>query len=241
MTRRAWIGVDPGSTGGAIVLLDFTGKNVQRWWVYTQLGSGQLRVRSSHVWYILGPSHDGIVEGTEVERTFSSVHEFAAQLKSQLYNLGERENRGVEYHLALEGLFVPRTKQAFNPTNVLKLSESCGELLGPLRAACAPWEPPAWAPLLPVERGVFRPLARHWRPVSGIESRTPQAEAEAQAITLSRHLLRWCGRDTEELTKAERGAVHEAALIARAGHVADHQTDRVPLDELRRRMNNKRR
>lgn len=218
-----WLGIDPGRNSGAVVLVSPTQRtrgrarelgNVSRWWVYSRMrrSTGEvLRVRSSHSEEFEQPNLPTLATGLLIELR----HLRATSHKGQLF-------------ASCEGLFIPRMqkpkpgergKYQFDPTNVLHLAESVGHLLGPLLSEVEPFQAPSWAPVAPVTDGVFRPLARHWRPAHGIPARTPQAEAEAMAVRVSQRVLTWpAPARLAELTKGELGAVHEAALIGMAGH-----------------------
>lgn len=111
------------------------------------------------------------------------------------------------YQTVVEGLFVPRRDGTLKVHEMLTLAESAGEI----RAAfCG-----CTAPAIPI----LRPRATTWRPmVAGIPACTPRAKAEAQAITKAKAYFKWVGGwPGSKLTKAERGALAEAAWIARYG------------------------
>ena len=112
-----------------------------------------------------------------------------------------------ERQLCIEGLYIPARDGSQKIQEILTLAESVGEVRAALYVHTGPCS------------AILRPLAREWRPtVAGIPARTPKAKAEAQAITKAQAYFKWRGGwPGAKLTKAERGALAEAAWIARYG------------------------
>lgn len=190
------LGVDPGATGGA-VLLDRTGTRALAAWRWRPS-----RSRKTSDLYLQTVVGGQLLEGTSradgIERV-SGQHEVGQALA--------RVALLEPYLLCLEGLFVPRPRQG-QPTgkhlgqvrSVLTLAESTGELAGPLRQGATK---------------VLRPTAAQWRhAVLGLHTRTSSDHAEEVALRAMR------GRpplvaDLGELVGDPH--VAEAACIARWG------------------------
>lgn len=107
---------------------------------------------------------------------------------------------------ALERLFVPRPRRGqrpVNPQSVIPLAEARGELIGGLRM-----------------RPTHEPLATDWRwRQLSLPNRTRHDAAEQAAINCARHAFTWPKASAPQ-TKAEKGALAEAAFIARDGWVS---------------------
>lgn len=114
-----------------------------------------------------------------------------------------------QHQLVIEGLFVGRRDGSLRVQDALVLAESVGEFRAGL----------GWTGGLPE----LRPLASVWRKqVLGLKARTKKDRAEAYAVEWAPKLFDWstCPWDAHDLTKAERGALAEAACMARWGVTA---------------------
>lgn len=195
------LGIDPGVSGGA-ALLD--GDRVVAWWAWTEMKRRKDKRPLPSAWRL---------------RASASVHEELDSVWSAAYSvvcearhlwlggpvlLPASPQELPPFRVAIEGLFVGRRNGALRVQDVLRLAETVGEIRAAVLQRLG---------TVPIER----PGSRDWRPAAGIPAHTKRAEAEAQAILVAMAELHW--PDTHAtLTKAERGAVCEAALIARYLH-----------------------
>lgn len=183
------LGVDPGRTSGAAVLLDADGRTVLAWWTWCLL-----RRKGGDAWRVTrkAPGEDLMVDA------LWEVGRLVAIDVSRCLGEGDPV-------LVVEGLFVPRARRGgrpVNPQDVVPLAEATGELIGGLRMTPA-----------------YRPLATEWRGLTlGLMARTPAADAEAYARKTAAAAFDW-PKGTGPATEAERGALAEAAFIARYGWV----------------------
>jgi hypothetical protein len=179
------LGVDPGRSSGAAVLLASDGKRVENWWTWKLM-----KRKSGEVWRVMAL-------GLKPEAAFEA--DAMWQVGQFISNCVYRAV-GPEPALILEGLFVPWQKKGRkrqSPQSVIPLAEATGELVGGLRMT----------PRL-------RPLANLWRAeVLSLPARTPAAEAEQAAQAYARVAFDWPDGEGPP-TEAERGALAEAACIA---------------------------
>lgn len=185
------LGVDPGSRSGAAVLLAADGQRVLAWWVWVWMDRRRpmYRVRDH-----LGGTGLG-AKVTERRR----VWEIAVHIEGMLYDY-------ARVQVVIEGLFVARRDGTLKVQDVIALAESVGELRAGL----------GWTGGLPE----LRPLSREWRKqVLGLSPRTPRKKAEAHAVAWAPRLFDWSAAPwgAHKLTKEERGAIAEAACMARYG------------------------
>ena len=153
------LGVDPGSKAAGVVLLAPDGRQILGAWSLVH------RKRKRPVWAMRASSPDGLYE---TERR--TLHECA-------WLIWQFAARRGFYHLAIEGLFVPRKVRTSrgkviptDPQSVLPLAEAAGELRGPLSIS-------------PRVGTILRPPASEWRPgVLGIPPRTGADQAEQIAV-----------------------------------------------------------
>ena len=104
---------------------------------------------------------------------------------------------------SVEGLFIGRRDGSIKLNDQIKLAESAGMLLALLDQRIT---------------YLYRPFSRDWRPrQAGIPAKTKKGPAEQMAVDRA---LAYLGlQATETLTKAEVGAVAEAAWMAQYAHV----------------------
>lgn len=184
-SRYIVISSDPGESSGAIIRLFGDGKSIHGWWVWTKM------------------TRKGTLPVFRLKNWTGDVAEFD-RLPMLLEVVRSECTKDDEwYYLAIEGLFVPGRHQPMQVQGLLTLAESAGAI-----------------------KCVFsdryvgeceRPLAREWRPrTAGIPQNTKKQEAEAKAIQYAEVLFSWPGGSRDDiLTKAEKGAVCEAAFIGR--------------------------
>ena len=195
------IGADPGKWSGAIVAL--CGRRVVVWWVYTWLTDRETKPDAYRVRWAVPVPVMSPVASNEVP----SMNAVA----NRVVRWWERQDPRPEVErLCVEGLFVPTWKpdDAKRQQAQITTSHFAGELLGPMRRMYVA-EP-------------MRPTANTWRPaVAGIKSNASASKAEACAIRVAEPMFDWPGGGLAgyQITKAERGALAEAALIARYGLV----------------------
>jgi len=104
------------------------------------------------------------------------------------------------WDLVLEGTYVARPGQNVSIDSIRKLERSRGQILAGLGYG--------W-------RTFYEPKANQWRPaVASIPANTDRKTAEALAIRYAAALFVW-PYAVREATKKERGAVAEAACMAR--------------------------
>lgn len=191
------LGVDPGSRSGAAVLLHADGRRVLAWWVWLKMDRliPCYRVRLVHgvaggIWK---------AESHELDRLWKAADRID---EAVYYITGCQRNT----QLVIEGLFVGRRDGSLRVQDALVLAEGVGEFRAGL----------GWTGGLPE----LRPLASVWRKqVLGLKARTKKDQAEAYAVEWAPKLFDWsaCPWDAHDLTKAERGALAEAACMARWG------------------------
>jgi len=190
---RSILGVDPGRSNGAAVLL--TAHNeVAAWWTWCLMAR-----KDGPVWRV----SQGLTGDCD---NVAAMWEVGDLISGQLIYDG-MTNQPIA-KLSLEGLFVPRLRRGkpVNPQSVIPLAEAAGELVGGLRMTPA-----------------HRPLATEWRSRQlGLRRGTSADAAEAAAVRMAPHAFTWpkdAGIEAAP-TKAERGALAEAAYIARDGWVS---------------------
>jgi hypothetical protein len=191
----AILGIDPGHLNGAAVLL--TGeRTVAAWWTWKRLDR-----KGGPVWRVTAARD---VEGAEPREAMWQVgHAIGTWLM-----LLDPHRPMYQPTLVLEGLFVPRPRRGqrpVNPQSVIPLAEATGELIGGLRMTPA-----------------LRPKATDWRwDQLRLPNRTPADAAEAAAVKLAPHFFDWPegAEPVTTPTKAELGALCEAAWISRYGWV----------------------
>ena len=198
------LGVDPGSANGALVLLQ--GDRVEAWWTYARMSrKGGDVYRVTHLLPTYGTNFVVQREPSSVWMVGELVHRMIVR------DLGLAEWPGP-VTLCLEGLFAPRRKKGrpISPQMIVPLAESAGELIGGLRMT------PAW-----------RPLATEWRHlILGLPAKAKARDAEAYAITVATQIFQWPEQGRAP-TIAERGALAEAACIARYGVVQMQEARRA--------------
>ncbi|MEE8374611.1 MAG: hypothetical protein V3R87_12960 [Dehalococcoidia bacterium] len=197
MSDGGTLGIDPGMNSGAVVWLEADRKTVRMWWVWLKM---KPRKDGRIVWRLktLAGDMDCACLG-EVLHTIRHAID--------IDQFGTDAALGFAA-LSIEGLFVADRKPSKkNPLagalavqSVLMTAESVGEIRHALRG------------LSSVEH---RPTSSTWRPqAAGIPARTDAAIAEALAIQYARALFTW-PMHGQKLTKAEKGAIAEAAFIGK--------------------------
>lgn len=149
---------------------------------------------------------DWLVWWTQGEMRFRGAYGFgsATGLSSNV-RLWAQSGGHAGYRLAVEGLRAYPGKS--NHQAMLKLAYAAGEVSGVLRPGS--------------EGELMRPLSTTWRPmVLGLPQRCKAADAEAYAVKMAPGLFTWTARWPEDLRKDARGALAEAACIARWGTLA---------------------
>lgn len=195
------LGVDPGRGSGAAVLLSAHGE-VRAWWTWCLLTR-----KGEEVWRVTSTEH--------APRECVAVWDVACRIRWDACLLGA----AGEVDLVVEGLFVPklwpkkrheswkqyeaRARRTLSQQQaVLPLALAKGEVVGSLG-------------MVPQHE----PRADEWRPRQlSLRPSTPADEAEAVAVRLAPHAFTWPESEAPS-TKAERGALAEAAFIARDGWV----------------------
>lgn len=185
------VGVDPGATSGAVVWLATDTRTVRFWWAWERQGAA-----ADYNSYRLR-------DAVSAEATGLALHELLTTIAVQLQGMG-----AAPALLAVEGLFIPQRTTKAGPTspgNVQALHLAAGmavQAFGFLRPARAP----------------HRPSANEWRSrqLDAGAAALDAKRVEALAVTRACQVLRWPDvRDLDALTAVERGAVCEAAWIAR--------------------------
>lgn len=192
------LGCDPGRQSGAAVLLSASNE-VMAWWSWALMSR-----KAGDVWRVtcFDPHGSCTVDamwevGNAIGRMWTALDQPGSEVRHAAT-------------LVVEGLFVPRIKRGqrpVSPQSVIPLAEATGELIGGLRMTPS-----------------LRPLANEWRPDQlGIPPRTPADAAEAIARDMAERPARQGGftwpSEARPGTKAELGALAEAAWIARFGWV----------------------
>ena len=192
------LGVDPGSCSGAAVLLHADGRRVLAWWVWLKMNRKTPCYRvKDETWSSFQSSPEPSTR--EVPNMWRISHAIVAEVLLDF----------PQHQLVIEGLFVGRRDGSLRVQDALVLAESVGEFRAGL----------GWTGGLPE----LRPLASVWRKqVLGLKARTKKDRAEAYAVEWAPKLFDWstCPWDAHDLTKAERGALAEAACMARWGVTA---------------------
>jgi len=115
--------------------------------------------------------------------------------------------------VAIEGLFVPKRDGKIKVNEQMVLAESAGVIRAAIYAALQS----QGLDLSTIE--LTRPPAWKWRPQNaGIPAKTPKGKAEAMAIDRAEKYLGLVF--SGKLTKAERGAIAEAAWMAKHAQTA---------------------
>lgn len=178
------LGVDPGKTSGAAVLLAPDGREVLTWCAWWTRRAGG--------WHFVTPG----------DRT--KVDHWARGLRT--WRDEQAAARALVWGLTVEGLEAYRGKRSASPRDLLVLGEACGEAIGLLRVEA--------------EGLLLRPKAGEWRAgVLGLKPRTRAEKAEAYAVSLAPARVDWHGVGgwPSGLPKVPRGAIAEAACMARWG------------------------
>jgi hypothetical protein len=132
------------------------------------------------------------------------------EIGRQMSPLFKRDNT-----LVVEALFVPvrrRGQRPIAPQTIIPLAEACGELIGGLRMTPR-----------------YRPLATLWRyQVLGLPAKTRAKDAERRAIKHASTQFVW-PEGAKAPTEAEKGALAEAACIARYGWAQERWDSRRAL------------
>lgn len=187
MSDGGTLGIDPGMNSGAVVWLEADRKTVRMWWVW-------LKMKRKDGPAIRLKSLAGVVDCQSVGEAMEMVRQ---AVDSHLFFASRPCSLAA---ISIEGLFVGRRNGKLRVQDVLLVAESCGEIRHALRD------------LSPV---IHRPTANVWRPeAAGIPARCQKDKAEAWAITYARALFTW-PEHGQKLTKAEKGAIAEAAFIGK--------------------------
>jgi len=195
------LGIDPGVSGGA-VLLDR--HRIVAWWAWSEMKRRKDKQPLPSAWRLRASSS----QHAELDSVWSAAYSIVCEARSMWLRAPVLHPPSPEevapLRVAIEGLFVGQRNGRLRVQDVLRLAETVGEIRAAVLSRLG---------TLPIAR----PPSRDWRPAAGIPAHTKRAEAEARAIEIAEAELHW-PETTTPRTKAERGAVCEAALIARYLH-----------------------
>lgn len=204
MTGRDVVGVDPGAETGAVVWLAPDGRAVRHWWAWERQGGAHDRCSYR------------LRDAVEAEMPGFAFPELLDHIALHLREMGAAPAR-----LVVEGLFIPArlTREGkTSPGNVGALFLSAGAALQAFG-------------FLSYAREPHRPTAAVWRSrqLGRGAGRLNAEAAEALAVERAEVAFAWPG-SLRWLTAAERGAVAEAAWMARDGLTEPHAKSALFLE-----------